>query len=257
MDIWLFLLIFLFVAIFLLFILLYRINNNLKNELFSVLGEKEKLEKEYLEVKESLIKKEEELKNFVDKTEKEIEFFKGENSKLKDENKNLQEFLRKKENELRDYLKNFNKELNAKLEEYKAKDREFLESQLKKIIYNDFKNKFEKWKREEEKKIREDTLKRSKSTVLGKVGEHLAPLLIFEKHNINPKDLRFIGTPIDFIAFKGLDEEKYTDIEIVFIEVKTGKSNKLSVREEAVKRAVLNKKVSWITFNTLKSLKRS
>ncbi len=32
-----------------------------------------------------------------------------------------------------------------------------------------------------------------RSTVLGKVGEHLAPLLIFQNYDINPKDLRFMG----------------------------------------------------------------
>lgn len=61
-----------------------------------------------------------------------------------------------------------------------------------------------------------------------------------------PKDIRFLGTPIDLIAFKGLNGSE--EIEIVFIEVKTGRSV-LSARERAVKKAVEEKKVSWRVFN--------
>jgi Predicted secreted endonuclease distantly related to archaeal Holliday junction resolvase len=67
--------------------------------------------------------------------------------------------------------------------------------------------------KEIEKSIREDAIKRSTFTIIGKVGEHLAPILIFQNYGIDPKDFRYIGTPIDFIAFKGLTEgslKKYT-----------------------------------------------
>ena len=49
------------------------------------------------------------------------------------------------------------------------------------------------------------------------------------------------------IAFKGLNAS-VEDIEIVFIEVKTGRSA-LSAREKAVRKAVEQKKVSWRVFN--------
>jgi predicted Holliday junction resolvase-like endonuclease len=55
--------------------------------------------------------------------------------------------------------------------------------------------------KEIEKSIREDAIKRSTFTIIGKVGEHLAPILIFQNYGIDPKDFRYIGTPIDFIAF--------------------------------------------------------
>ena len=64
--------------------------------------------------------------------------------------------------------------------------------------------------------------------------------------DLDPKDIRFLGTPIDLIAFKGLNGSE--EIEIVFIEVKTGRSV-LSARERAVKKAVEEKKVSWRVFN--------
>ena len=54
-------------------------------------------------------------------------------------------------------------------------------------------------------------------------------------------------TPIDLIAFKGLNAS-LEDIEIAFIEVKTGRSV-LSAREKAVRKAVEEKKVSWRVFN--------
>ena len=65
--------------------------------------------------------------------------------------------------------------------------------------------------------------------------------------DLDPKDIRFLGTPIDLIAFKGLNSS-VEGVEIVFIEVKTGRSV-LSAREKAVKRAVEEKRVSWRVFN--------
>ncbi|MBP1358277.1 MAG: hypothetical protein JZD40_07340, partial [Sulfolobus sp.] len=39
------------------------------------------------------------------------------------------------------------------------------------------------------------------------IGEEFAPVFIAEKYNINPKDFRHLGSPVDFIAFKGLSDE--------------------------------------------------
>ena len=94
---------------------------------------------------------------------------------------------------------------------------------------------FEKWKREAEEKIRRDAIQRSKAVVLGKVTEHLMPFLPSFKYN--PKDARFLGTPVDLVVFDGLDEGEIR--KIVFVEVKTGKST-LSKREREVKKAVEN-----------------
>jgi hypothetical protein len=51
-------------------------------------------------------------------------------------------------------------------------------------------------------KARHDSVARSRSVISGKVQEHLAPLLPEMLEQFNPKDARFIGTPIDFIVFR-------------------------------------------------------
>jgi len=113
---------------------------------------------------------------------------------------------------------------------------------------------FEKWKQEHEEKIRQDAVQRSLATILGRVGEELAPLLIFEKLGIGPKDIRHIGTPVDYVAFRGLSEGRVD--EILFIEVKTGRSSALSDREKAVRRAVEEKRVRFAVINVKEELER-
>jgi hypothetical protein len=83
-----------------------------------------------------------------------------------------------------------------------------------------------------------------RTKVRGKVTEHIVPYL--PGFNLDPKDVRFLGTPIDLIAFDGLNASE--EVEIVFIEVKTGQSA-LSPRERAVKNAVEARRVSWRVFN--------
>ena len=85
---------------------------------------------------------------------------------------------------------------------------------------------FEEWKRRYEKEIRKDAIEKSKAVITGKVTEHLIPYLPEFKYN--PKDARFIGSPIDLIVFDGLDDGELR--KIVFVEVKSGKST-LSKRE--------------------------
>ena len=94
-------------------------------------------------------------------------------------------------------------------------------------------------------KLETDAIQRSLAITKGKVTEHIVPYL--PGFDLDPKDIRFLGTPIDLIAFKGLNAS-VEEVEIVFIEVKTGGSV-LSAREKAVKKAVEEKKVSWRVFN--------
>jgi predicted Holliday junction resolvase-like endonuclease len=65
--------------------------------------------------------------------------------------------------------------------------------------------------------------------------------------DLDSKDIRFLGTPTDLSAFKGLNAS-VEEVEIVFIEMKTSRSV-LSAREKAVKKAVEGKKMSWRVFN--------
>lgn len=91
-------------------------------------------------------------------------------------------------------------------------------------------------------KARKDSIKQSRATVSGKVQEHLAPLLP-EFGDVNLKDARFLGSPVDFIIFDGLDEFR-DEIKVVFVEVKTGNSQ-LTIRERKVRDAIQAGKVEW------------
>lgn len=100
---------------------------------------------------------------------------------------------------------------------------------------------FEKWKQAEEEQLRRDAIKRSTAVITGKVAEHLAPYL--PPFKFNPKDARFIGSPIDLIVFDGLNDGEVR--QIVFVEIKTGKKPSMNQNERLVKRAVEEKRVTW------------
>lgn len=99
----------------------------------------------------------------------------------------------------------------------------------------------EKWKVDAEPEIRRDAVRRSQSVVTGKVTEHLVPLI--GDFPYNPKDVRFLGTPVDLVVFDGMDEDELN--EIVFVEVKTGASAALSTRERRIRDAVRAGAVRW------------
>ena len=135
--------------------------------------------------------------------------------------------------------------VQAGINRWRNEERQALETELKQLADDDARLQFERWKQEHEQQIREDAIQRSLAVTKGKVTEHIVPYL--PGFDLDPKDIRFLGTPIDLIAFKGLDAS-VEEVEIVFIEVKTGGSV-LTAREKAVKKAVEGKKVSWRVFN--------
>lgn len=92
--------------------------------------------------------------------------------------------------------------------------------------------------------LRHDAIKRSRSVIGGQLAEQVAPFLPgFPCH---PGDARFIGKPVDFIAFPGLTEDNEVH-EVLLIEVKTGKSN-LSGREREIKRAIAEGRVRYVEY---------
>lgn len=107
---------------------------------------------------------------------------------------------------------------------------------------------FENWRQKYEKEIRRDAIEKSRAVIAGKVTEHLIPYLPDFKYN--PKNARFIGSPVDFIVFNGLDEGKLE--EVVFVEVKFGKSS-LTKRERQVKNIIEKRKVRWETIQVDKT----
>jgi len=97
--------------------------------------------------------------------------------------------------------------------------------------------------RRREKEIRADTAKRQRAVVGGQVSEQLAPY--FPDFPYSPSEARFIGKPIDFLVFPGMDDKAIE--KVVFVEVKTG-SSRLSPQERKLKEAVEAGRVEWLTY---------
>ena len=79
--------------------------------------------------------------------------------------------------------------------------------------------------------------KKSSEVRLGRIAENMAPF--FDSWPYNANTFRFIGSPIDGIQF--------TKEEVIFVEIKTGKS-RLSSGQKHIKRLVKEGKVSFVTF---------
>ncbi|MFP3895590.1 MAG: Holliday junction resolvase-like protein [Anaerolineales bacterium] len=100
---------------------------------------------------------------------------------------------------------------------------------------------FHTWREREERRIRQDAIERSQAVIRGKVTEHLVPF--FPDFAYNPRDARFIGTPVDLIVFDGLSDG---DVQrIVFVEVKSGESATLSTRERRVRNCIQKGAVTY------------
>lgn len=98
--------------------------------------------------------------------------------------------------------------------------------------------------RHEERRIRQDALRRSRAVLGGQAGEQVAPFL--PRFPCNPADARFVGKPVDFIAFPGAASGQDIE-EILLIEVKTGDAQ-LSARERQIKRAVAEHRVRYVEY---------
>ena len=99
--------------------------------------------------------------------------------------------------------------------------------------------------------IRKDAIKRSRAVLTGSFSEQLAPYLPDFKYS--PTEVRFLGKPIDFLVFKGLDKKELD--EVVFVEVKSGKSQ-LSTIERKLRDAIKAKKISWELYRIPEELSK-
>jgi len=79
----------------------------------------------------------------------------------------------------------------------------------------------------------------------GKIVEQLAPYL--QSFPYDPHDARFIGNPVDFVVFDGLNSGG--DVSIVFVEVKSGKSS-LNDNERRIREAIENRRVRFELFRS-------
>ena len=88
--------------------------------------------------------------------------------------------------------------------------------------------------------IRENAVQRSLAVTAGKVHEQLVPYL--PEFGFNPKDARFIGSPVDLVVFDGLAAGEVK--RVVFLEVKTGGAP-LTTRERQVREVIDAREVVW------------
>lgn len=104
------------------------------------------------------------------------------------------------------------------------------------------------WKLRYSAAIREDAVQRSLAVTAGKVHEQLVPYL--PEFGFNPKDARFLGSPVDLIVFDGLAAGDVR--RIVFLEVKTGGAS-LTARERQVRDIVDAREVVWAELRLTRS----
>lgn len=90
---------------------------------------------------------------------------------------------------------------------------------------------------------RKDAIMKSRAVLGGHFTENLAPYL--PNFPFLPTECRFIGKPIDFLVFKGMDEKKID--EVIFVEVKSGNA-RLSPQEKNLKEAIDKKRVKFVEY---------
>jgi len=96
------------------------------------------------------------------------------------------------------------------------------------------------WKLRYSAAIRENAVQRSLAVTAGKVHEQLVPYL--PEFGFNPKDARFLGSPVDLVVFDGLAAGAVR--RVVFLEVKTGGAA-LTARERQVRDVIEARAVVW------------
>ena len=98
-------------------------------------------------------------------------------------------------------------------------------------------------------RIRRDAVQRSEAVTAGKVHEQLVAYL--PDFPYNPKDVRFLGSPVDLVVFDGLADGRLE--RVVFIEVKTGSSG-LTARERCIRDVIEAGDVEWKELRVSRSL---
>ncbi len=91
---------------------------------------------------------------------------------------------------------------------------------------------------------RADAVKKSRAVLGGLAGEQVAPFM--PGFPCNPADARFVGKPVDFVAFPGAADGGEIK-EVLLIEVKSGEAS-LSKREREIKACVENGLVRFVEY---------
>jgi predicted Holliday junction resolvase-like endonuclease len=130
-----------------------------------------------------------------------------------------------------------------RFEQWKTNELQLAKQELNRALAAEYEVKMLQWRGAHEANIRADAIIRSSAVIRGRVSEHLAPYIHFP---YNPRDARFIGSPIDIIVFNGLEDGAVR--EIVFLEVKTGEGASLSPKQRQIRDAIQDKNVIWCEF---------
>jgi predicted Holliday junction resolvase-like endonuclease len=88
-------------------------------------------------------------------------------------------------------------------------------------------------------------LKASRAVLGGLVSEQIAPLL--PGFPFDPGDCRFVGKPVDFIVFRGMNEKNIS--EVVFLEVKSGAGKNLNDQEKRLRDVIQAGRVRWAEYD--------
>jgi len=92
---------------------------------------------------------------------------------------------------------------------------------------------------------RDDAVRRSRAVLGGLAAEQLAPWL--PGFPFDPTEVRFVGKPVDFVAFVGASSGRIE--EVVFVEVKSGNASPSGV-ERSLREAVKKGRVRWEEYRT-------
>lgn len=96
---------------------------------------------------------------------------------------------------------------------------------------------------------KKEAIEKSRAVLGGQFSEQLSPYLPDFKYI--PTECKFLGKPIDFIVFNGLDSNDLR--EIVFLEVKSGNA-KLSSKGKKIKEIIKSKRVRWEEYRVPEEL---
>jgi predicted Holliday junction resolvase-like endonuclease len=100
------------------------------------------------------------------------------------------------------------------LDQWRARELDAVKQQSLETAKREMQVVFEQWKNQYEQSIRKEAIQKSQAVTLGKVTEHFIPYL--PDFSYNPKDARFIGIPVDFMVFDGLNQGEVR--KVVFLE---------------------------------------
>jgi|APSaa5957512535_1039671.scaffolds.fasta_scaffold145164_1 predicted Holliday junction resolvase-like endonuclease len=90
-----------------------------------------------------------------------------------------------------------------------------------------------------------------RSITKGNINEQVSPYMPEFSSKYAASDARFLGSPIDFVIFKNMSQYKTKTkaldipIDVILVEVKTGKNKTLTEKEKAIKIACEEGRVSF------------